>query len=438
VVRKLSISRSDSPPITNSPAVLREGHTRIRRKGWGGFFSGLAAASFFIPIHPSVQGLLHQLGIKTAILFLILWFPVLFHMVYNGFIRRKECFSIFPFVGYSLWLVASSLYSPGLGLENWVDSIRGVALILPCVMVAALSVAREPKSAAKVAIICGLSTLLHYSLLLLTGQSGGESNAGFGAVATIDGVQKYQETSFYMGFFGVYLLAAYSSGRLRLWTGVTGIVIVLYLMGTVGARASVIGLLFVLLIFFTSFRLKKVAVGLFFVGFLALIMSAVFLLSTKGIDIEKITAALPVFERFSTLTEDGDSSHRVRLFLSAISLWLDSPATFFFGGGLGSFPVFTGQTNENGWYPHNFILETLAEGGLVALLFLISPALVLLKRHALVHDRTHFEKNLFYYAALYSLVSFMFMGGLSTIWIPFFPWIVFILMTKKHDSKVPT
>lgn len=423
---------ANSASVVSSADTFSAGKRSALPKREAGFFAGLAVASILVPVHPSVQGILHQFGIPSAPLFLLLWLPILFRLVYDGSVRRNELFSVLPFAGYGLWLVLTSAYSPAAGLQNWVDSVRGIALILPCAIVAALIAAKEPKLSAKVIFICGFIALLHYSALFATGQTGGEGNSGFGAIATIDEVQNYQATSFYLGFSGIYLLAAYSVGLRSLWFVTAGLVVVLYLMGTVGARASMVGLLFVCFMVFASHRFRKITIGLLLAVPFAMVLVAI-LLSMRATGFDEIVSTLPVFERFSTLAGDDDSSHRVRLFSSAISLWLDSPATLLFGGGLGSFPIFTGQADEKGWYPHNFILETLAEGGLVALLFLIPPALVLLRRHVPIRDGSSFEKVFFFYISLYCLVSYMFMGGISTVWIPFFPWMITVLIRNSYE-----
>ena len=147
---------------------------------------------------------------------------------------------------------------------------------------------------------------------------------------------------------------------------------------------------------------------------------------------------MPVVERFLTLFEDGDSSHRLRLFAAALEMWLDSPSNVFFGGGLASYPLFIGQADEAGWYPHNFILESLAEGGMVAVLILCVPLLRFACSYFkcfVINLEGLFLRNF----ALYSCSSYMFMGGIESAWIPLFALSLHLFATKlvARELHVP-
>lgn len=396
------------------------------------FFAGLSVASVLVPVHPSVQGLTHQLGIPAPLFFIVLWFPILLRLVLEGSVKRSALISVLPFAGYAAWLIMTSAYSTALGLENWGNSVRGIGIILPCTIVAALMAAREPGSASRVIILCGLVAFFHYLFLLLIGEAKGEGGAGFGAIAVIDEVQNYQATSYYIGICGVYLLATYSVGQKGILFLIVGLTVILFTMSTVGARASVIGLLFVSLIVFATHRFGKIFIAFLLVS-MAVILYHYTLLASAPLNHDEISAVFPVFERFSDLLGDNDPSHRVRLFSSALDLWLDSPSTLLFGSGLGSFPVATGLIDEKGWYPHNFVLETLAEGGLVSLLFLAVPTIVLMRSLVSILRHRNFTNTFFIYFAIYSIVAFMFMGGINTVWIPFFPWIIAVIMNRRYE-----
>jgi hypothetical protein len=75
--------------------------------------------------------------------------------------------------------------------------------------------------------------------------------------------------------------------------------------------------------------------------------------------------------RFLTLLRGGGASAsiRIQLYEASVVMWLDTPASIFFGQGIGSF------ISRNGGYPHNIFLELLITGGLVALLWFVTALL---------------------------------------------------------------
>lgn len=77
--------------------------------------------------------------------------------------------------------------------------------------------------------------------------------------------------------------------------------------------------------------------------------------------------SVPTFDRIVPMVRgefDTSNLRRLRIYRQAVLLWLQSPV---FGGGIGSFgPWIHGSDMEE--YPHNLVLELLAEFGLVGLL----------------------------------------------------------------------
>jgi O-antigen ligase len=92
--------------------------------------------------------------------------------------------------------------------------------------------------------------------------------------------------------------------------------------------------------------------------------------------------------RIETLVteERGGTSAAGRLsfFGTAWSAWLDAPLV---GKGLGAFPLLHGLADVRA-YPHNLVLETLAETGLIGLALLAATLIVPLRVHSLrsLHD----------------------------------------------------
>lgn len=399
----------------------------------GSLLTGLAVSSVLLPVHPSVQGALYELGVPSALLFLILFIPCALWAACQMSFQRRQFLVILSFAVYGIWLVLTSAYSPAVGLENWIGSVRSLMVLLPCVLVAALVAAKSEDTAAKVVVVCGVVAFVHYFMLFMLGRAGGEEGgSGFGAIATIDGVQNYQATSYYVGICGISLLAAFRAQRIGFWVAFFGCAVVFVVMATIGARASLVGLAFVFGLVLATSPFTRLIFLILLVALLGLVLLVVQEGLAAYLNSDSIIRSLTALERFRTLAGDDDLSHRIRLFSSAIELWLRSPATLIFGAGLGSFPFYTGQIDEKGWYPHNFLLESLAEGGVVAILPLFLLALSSLGRYKCANGMNDFATVFIFYFALYSFVAYMFMGGIVSVWIPFFPWALFLLTKVKY------
>ena len=100
------------------------------------------------------------------------------------------------------------------------------------------------------------------------------------------------------------------------------------------------------------------------------------------------------------LTEGGDSSERIYLFTKAIELFFSDVKTFMFGAGINSYPIYISAYSEV-MYPHNVVLELLAEYGIVgSILFAIpiSYALRVRKRqYGSFYGRTKRKRLYFIY-----------------------------------------
>jgi O-antigen ligase len=80
---------------------------------------------------------------------------------------------------------------------------------------------------------------------------------------------------------------------------------------------------------------------------------------------------LTTIKRFIILFESlGDSAEvRIRMYWDALRIWAENPV---FGGGVGSWPVLAGFGDRK-MYPHNMILEVLAEFGIFGLCLFAMP-----------------------------------------------------------------
>lgn len=213
--------------------------------------------------------------------------------------------------------------------------------------------------------------------------------------------------------------------------GIGGLLLTMMLMGTIGARSTIVALLVSSMLIISLSGFSRVAwLALIFVPLSVLIIAIGF--TFEFLNIEMLQNHLTVVDRFTVLAEDGDSSQRLRLFSSALQMWFGSLANFLFGGGVGAYPQFIGET-EAGWYPHNFILESLAEGGLVAGLILLWICIDFVTKLRRIGSRDASIDNVFLGAlAVYALISYQFMGGLQSLWIPTFFVAIFLFSQARQ------
>lgn len=117
-------------------------------------------------------------------------------------------------------------------------------------------------------------------------------------------------------------------------------------------------------------------------------------------------------------SDEHDSSKRLLLWGAAVKLWFESPMTMLVGHGPQQFPRLIGY-DEAGMYPHNFILELLAEYGVVGTLLFGAPLLYLLAK-AVRSGGLGFRSRAPFYFLFYYTTAMMFMGGLQSVWPLFF------------------
>lgn len=331
-------------------------------------------------------------------------------------------------------MLARAIFSPAFGETNFIASIRGTMILVPLALLCALISAKNPQCAAKTVLAFGLIAIAHFTVLTLVGGTFSEP-AGFRSLSADPDKQNYQSTSFYFGLVGVGMACAALRHRgLPALLGILGAVLTVALMGTVGARAALVALVlstFAIMATSQFGRLVRVLTlaAPIFTGV------AIVAWTTGLIDLETVRKQLVVIDRFLVLIEDDDSSQRVRLFASAIAMWLDSPTNFLVGGGLGTFPAFIGESAEEGWYPHNFILESLAEGGLVAGLLLLPVGVRLLTEFFKLKSNTaHIGQVYLGALAVYAVVAYQVMGGLQTLWIPTFFVALFLFSNSQNRA----
>ena len=193
-----------------------------------------------------------------------------------------------------------------------------------------------------------------------------------------------------------------------------GFLLVLLAMGFVGTRSTIVALIiaFVLMLILFARTDKITLVFSFF-------LSGV-LIGLSLIDIGWLMSKLVVIDRFEVLFESNDSSSRIMLFSMAVEMLFDNSRNLLIGGGLGDYPNYIGKEGA-GWYPHNFILESLAEGGVVALLIMLLIGYHIIS--IVCRERKNTKSLIQIYVLnllLFTLLTYQFIGGIQTLWIPIF------------------
>lgn len=392
-----------------------------------------AVATILLPAHPSLQSVLITYGIPAPLISMLFAAPVMYGVLSKRIFSYNNLVIILPFLAYIAWLLIRTIGSPVLGQDNNLASLRGVLILIPLALLCALVGARSSPYSARTVGIFGLLALTHYGVLYFAGGSLGE-NPGFRSLSSDSEHENYQATSFYVGLVGVAMASLVVRGKgSSVVYGIVGGLLILVLMGTIGARSAIVALLVSSIVIFVvsgSSRIVRLSLVVGPLCVLAISLSYVF----GFFNVEILQNHLSVVDRFTVLAEAGDSSQRLRLFSSALQMWLTSPANFLFGGGIGAYPQFIGET-EAGWYPHNFILESLAEGGLVAGLLLLWICIEFVAKLRRLGNRNASIEDVFFGAlAVYALISYQFMGGLQTLWIPTF-FVALFLFSQARQTK---
>jgi oligosaccharide repeat unit polymerase len=133
-----------------------------------------------------------------------------------------------------------------------------------------------------------------------------------------------------------------------------------------GSRQSILGLVLCLAIVFMLLKLERKIVYISIFAFL-LVLGVVFLNLTSSSlsDNNALDLRMQRFQWAMNTSDQGESINlRYRFWSSALILWADHP---FQGYGFGKFP----ETNDIQAYPHNQIMEVMAETGTIGLILLL-------------------------------------------------------------------
>ena len=220
----------------------------------------------------------------------------------------------------------------------------------------------------------------------------------------------YQGLSFTAGFLPVYLLTALSLISRFYLLRVVLLAATSAIPLLIGGRSAVVALAVTVgsWLAFNRNTLKKQ---------LILVAGVLSLFFAGGLAVASHLQNLPLgIQRLILLVKPGEllRSERLELWKDALCVWLTSPATTLFGVGPQKFPSMAGHDGA-GMYPHNFLLELLAEYGLLGfLLFLLPVALSLVQPQDIKAPRP--ARPVALYFLIYYASGMQFMGGLNSIW----------------------
>lgn len=376
--------------------------------------SFLAPLVLFLPVHPVVQGLIYQkipaMYISMVLLGCLLTALILALPALKFKLDLEILFLLLALVLYVAIFSVSSIRDYSYEINTYKTSLFTLLITLPLAILMAYFSSLKPKAAFLSLLILSFFVLLPVLFFIVSGES---HSSGFLGASDIAGKTNYQATSIYIGMFFILVIQLFKNKYILFFINILAI----FVLAVVGTRSALLAyiLTYVFIYFISNKSLYKSL--LYLVGFSVLF--AIYL----SLDVYKPVA----FYRLTVLFDGSDESGRIFLFSKAIEMWLSSFNTFFFGGGLGSYPVYIGAVGK-GWYPHNFILETLAEGGLLAFLFLVYILFKYLKE--LVKGLEKERVNYYGFISFYFLMVYQFISGISNLWIPMFFMFLYMFTIK--------
>lgn len=240
-----------------------------------------------------------------------------------------------------------------------------------------------------------------------------------------DSLGTYQNINMYIGLFVISCLYFFSK-RQRLYKVAALLMIILSIIGMflIGARASVLALAVVLIIYHLNTKGARKRFLKITVFITAVVTASVFWTYIGRFFQQSITAS-----RFIALFDKGDPSFRIQFFTEAIKIFLTNGQTILFGAGIDSFPI------SIGLYPHNVFLELLSNYGIVGTTFFVFPiayVFIVRKRKIGSWYGNSLEENLLFLFFIYFLVIDMFTGALRGSWM--FIFFSFLLL-PTHKTK---
>ena len=331
---------------------------------------------------------------------------------------RSKMFACYLVLPFSVYAFASYVLSTNH--LNDTQTVLVLTVINPIFVFLAIFSSQEKETVFKVLYVLAFVYFVFIFVLWWTGSLVLTSSGFLFIFGTLE-VEGYQNTNTYLGFLVLLVVGFYPrrSPLLRIAAAVL-MALTLFFMVLVGARASMVAVVLVLCFWFlSSVRTMR--------GPHKLLIALVIVTAAVALAVFTDFGALTIFQgreavgvrRMRVLLEGGDPSQRIFLFTKAIELFTLNAKNVFFGAGMNFFPVHTKSFSAS-MYPHNIILELLAEYGAFGFLLFSLPAANLLylrlKNFGSLAGNGRIEKLAFMLFLYYFCIS-SFTGGLRTSWL---------------------
>lgn len=380
--------------------------------------SFLAPLVLFLPVHPVVQGLIYQkisaMYISAGLLGMLLVALVFALPALRFKLELKVLLLLLALVLYVTVFAVGSIQDYNYQIDTYKDSLFTLLITLPLAILMAYFASLKPKGSFVSLLLLSFFVLLPILLSVVVGNT---HSSGFLGASVIAGKANYQATSIYIGMFFILAIQLFKSKYILFLINILAI----FVLAVVGTRSALLAYVFTYILFYFILSKSLYKTSFYLIGFSILL--AVYL----SFDFYKPV----VIYRLTALFDGEDQSGRVFLFSQAVKMWTSSLNNLFFGGGLGSYPVYIGAVSK-GWYPHNFILETLAEGGVFAFSSLFVVFYIYLKD--LVKGFKAGVANHYGLLSIYFLIVYQFISGISNLWIPMF-FVFLYIFTIKLDKE---
>lgn len=261
----------------------------------------------------------------------------------------------------TLLLMAQAIFVFGIGYIEYEYFTARYALYLIQMLIILISVFSQHFSTRVfTAVVIGFY-LLAAAVLLSTGASVTQAYDSGSLVSTdTDSLNNYQALAHVFGVTAtIFAIVAFSRGDkgwLRIWLGAVAIVFLILTFYS-GGRGELIGSVIVVLVTISrSHLLTKMAT----------LLGVIAILSHSDILYELQQSA--GYNRILYAIENRDTGMRAQLFTEALNQYgSGNAAELFLGQGVNAFQRF--HDYSWGFYPHNFLIETLLTSGLFMFMF---------------------------------------------------------------------
>jgi O-antigen ligase len=314
---------------------------------------------------------------------------------------------------------------------NDLFTIRTLVLINPIFVLLALLCLQNKNNVINLLYLLSFSYFIILIWSLIQGNISLSSNNEQNIFMNIDN-GFYQNINMYLGLFAICNLGLLSSNN----KFISVISKILILLSVIGGRGSVVALVAIFLIYYINI-LKSFTFTLSFIPkSIILIIIVVALMAFYFAEITQILNASITWQRLISLTEEGDESQRIFLFSNSIALFFSDVKTMLFGAGINSFPVYIGD-NTTDMFPHNIILELLAEYGIIGTIIFTALAGYIISIRNKILGSTFgdcINEQIIFLIFIYILINDLFNGALRTSWM--FIFFMFLLIPSRKDIEL--